>query len=96
VILYHGSLVRRKRFTWRWVTGKSEENNFIRPAESLRQTNRLFRAGNGVGPQRGLDGNIDYLGVRDLKALSRQLGCDLGIIPHRNIFTENQYANADL
>ena len=35
------------------VTGKSEENNFIRPAESLRQTNRLFRGGNGIGPPTG-------------------------------------------
>jgi len=41
-------------------------------------------------PVTGIDGNIDYLGVRDLKALSRPIEeCDLGIIPnHRNIFTE--------
>ena len=40
--------------------------------------------------QRGLDGNIDYLGVRDLKGIDEAIEeCDLGIIPnHRNIFTE--------
>src|SRR5437879_8534138 len=40
--------------------------------------------------QRGLDGNIDYLGVRDLKGIVEAIEeCDLGIIPnHRNIFTE--------
>jgi glycosyltransferase involved in cell wall biosynthesis len=40
--------------------------------------------------QRGLDRNVDYLGVRDLKGIVEAIeDCDLGIIPnHRNIFTE--------
>ena len=40
--------------------------------------------------RRGLGGNIDYLGVRDLKGIVEAIeDCDLGIIPnHRNIFTE--------
>jgi glycosyltransferase involved in cell wall biosynthesis len=40
--------------------------------------------------QRGLDRNVDYLGVRNLKEIVKAIkDCDLGIIPnHRNIFTE--------
>jgi glycosyltransferase involved in cell wall biosynthesis len=40
--------------------------------------------------QRGLDTNVDYLGVRNLKEIVEAIeDCDLGIIPnHRNIFTE--------
>ena len=54
VILYHGSLVHRNGFDLAMESlEKVKKTISSAPAESLRQTNRLFRAGNGIGPPTG-------------------------------------------
>src|SRR5204862_3060537 len=91
VILYHGSLVRRNGFDLA-VESLEKVKKTISSVQLRvcgKRTN-FFEQVMESARQRGLDGNIDYLGVRDLKGMVEAIEeCDLGIIPHhRNIFTE--------
>ena len=91
VILYHGSLVRRNGFD---LAVESLER-VRRTIPSVRLTvcgkrTEFFEKVMESVRQRGLDGSVDYLGVRNVKQIVEAIeNCDLGIIPnHRNIFTE--------
>jgi glycosyltransferase involved in cell wall biosynthesis len=91
VILYHGSLVRRNGFDLAMEALEKVKKTIS--SVQLRvcgQRTDFFEQVMESARQRGLDGNIDYLGVRDLKGIVEAIEeCDLGIIPnHRNIFTE--------
>jgi len=91
VILYHGSLVRRNGFDL--AMDSLEEVKKTISSVRLRVCGKrtdFFEQVMESARQRGLDGNVDYLGVRDLKGIVEAIeDCDLGIIPnHRNIFTE--------
>jgi glycosyltransferase involved in cell wall biosynthesis len=91
VILYHGSLVRRNGFDLAMESLEKVKKTI--PSVQLRVCGKrtdFFEQVMESARQRGLDGNIDYLGVRDLKGIVEAIEeCDLGIIPnHRNIFTE--------
>jgi glycosyltransferase involved in cell wall biosynthesis len=91
VILYHGSLVRRNGFDLAMEALEKVKKTIS--SVQLRvcgQRTDFFEQVMDSARQRGLDGNIDYLGVRDLKGIVEAIEeCDLGIIPnHRNIFTE--------
>ena len=91
VILYHGSLVRRNGFDL--AIESLEKVKKTISSVQLRVCGKrtdFFEQVMESARQRGLDGNIDYLGVRDLKGIVEAIEeCDLGIIPnHRNIFTE--------
>ena len=91
VILYHGSLVRRNGFDLAMESLEKVKKTIS--SVQLRvcgQRTDFFEQVMESARQRGLDGNIDYLGVRDLKGIVEAIEeCDLGIIPnHRNIFTE--------
>jgi glycosyltransferase involved in cell wall biosynthesis len=91
VILYHGSLVRRNGFD----LAMDSLEKLKKSISSVRlrvcgERTDFFEQVMESARQRGLDGNVDYLGVRDLKGIVEAIEeCDLGIIPnHRNIFTE--------
>jgi glycosyltransferase involved in cell wall biosynthesis len=91
VILYHGSLVRRNGFDLAMEALEKVKKTIS--SVQLRvcgQRTDFFEEVMESARQRGLDGNIEYLGVLDLKGIVEAIeGCDLGIIPnHRNIFTE--------
>jgi glycosyltransferase involved in cell wall biosynthesis len=91
VILYHGSLVRRNGFDLAMEALEKVKKTIS--SVQLRvcgQRTDFFEQVMESARQRGLDGNIEYLGVLDLKGIVEAIeGCDLGIIPnHRNIFTE--------
>ena len=91
VILYHGSLVRRNGFDLAMESLEKVKKTIS--SVQLRvcgQRTDFFEEVMESARQRGLDGNIEYLGVLDLKGIVEAIeGCDLGIIPnHRNIFTE--------
>ena len=91
VILYHGSLVRRNGFDLAMESLEKVKKTIS--SVQLRVCGKrtdFFEQVMESARQRGLDGNIDYLGVRDLKGIVEAIEeCDLGIIPnHRNIFTE--------
>ena len=91
VILYHGSLVRRNGFDLAMeALGKVKKTISSVQLRVCGQRTDFFEEVMESARQRGLDGNIDYLGVRDLKGIVEAIEeCDLGIIPnHRNIFTE--------
>jgi glycosyltransferase involved in cell wall biosynthesis len=91
VILYHGSLVHRNGFDLALESLEKVRKNI--PSARLmvcgKRTN-FFEKVMEMAQERGLDTNIDYLGVRNLKEIVEAIeDCDLGIIPnHRNIFTE--------
>jgi glycosyltransferase involved in cell wall biosynthesis len=91
VILYHGSLVHRNGFDL--AVDALEKVRKTIPSARLsvcgKRTN-FFEKVMESAQQRGLDRNVDYLGVRNLKEIVEAIeDCDLGIIPnHRNIFTE--------
>jgi glycosyltransferase involved in cell wall biosynthesis len=91
IILYHGSLVRRNGFDLA-VEALAKVRKTI-PAARLGVCGKrtdFFEKVMESAQQRGLDRNVDYLGVRNLKEIVEAIEqCDLGIIPnHRNIFTE--------
>jgi glycosyltransferase involved in cell wall biosynthesis len=91
VILYHGSLVHRNGFDL--AVASLEKVRETIPSVRLRVCGKrtdFFDKVMESARQRGLDRNIDYLGVRNLKEIVEAIeDCDLGIIPnHRNIFTE--------
>ncbi len=91
VILYHGSLVRRNGFDLALESLEKVRKNI--PSVRLRVCGKrtdFFEKVMEWAQQRGLDRNVDYLGVRNLKEIVEAIkDCDLGIIPnHRNIFTE--------
>jgi glycosyltransferase involved in cell wall biosynthesis len=91
VILYHGSLVHRNGFDL--AVDALEKVRKTIPSVRLRVCGRrtnFFEKVMESARERGLDRNVDYLGVRNLKQIVEAIeGCDLGIIPnHRNIFTE--------
>jgi glycosyltransferase involved in cell wall biosynthesis len=91
VILYHGSLVRRNGFDLAMESLEKVKKTIssVRLRVCGKRTD-FFEQVMESARQRGLDGNVDYLGVRDLKGIVEAIeDCDLGIIPnHRNIFTE--------
>jgi glycosyltransferase involved in cell wall biosynthesis len=91
VILYHGSLVRRNGFDLAMESLEKVKKTIssVRLRVCGKRTD-FFEQVMESARQRGLDGSIDYLGVRDLKGIVEAIEeCDLGIIPnHRNIFTE--------
>jgi len=91
VILYHGSLVRRNGFDL--AVDSLEKVREVIPSVRLSvcgERTDFFDKVMESAQQRGLDTNVDYLGVRNLKEIVEAIeDCDLGIIPnHRNIFTE--------
>jgi len=91
VILYHGSLVRRNGFDLAMESLEKVKKTIS--SVQLRvcgERTDFFEQVMQWAHQRGLDGNVDYLGLRDLKGIVEAIEeCDLGIIPnHRNIFTE--------
>jgi glycosyltransferase involved in cell wall biosynthesis len=91
VILYHGSLVHRNGFDL--AVEALEKVRKTIPSARLnvcgKRTN-FFEKVMESAQRRGLDRNVDYLGVRNLQEIVEAIrNCDLGIIPnHRNIFTE--------
>jgi glycosyltransferase involved in cell wall biosynthesis len=91
VILYHGSLVRRNGFDLAMESLEKVKKTipFVRLRVCGKRTD-FFEEVMESARERGLDGNVDYLGVRDLKGIVEAIeDCDLGIIPnHRNTFTE--------
>jgi glycosyltransferase involved in cell wall biosynthesis len=91
VILYHGSLVHRNGFDLAVESLKKvrEAIPCIRLTVCGERTD-FFEEVMESARQRGLDRNVDYLGVCNSKEIVDAIeGCDLGIIPnHRNIFTE--------
>jgi glycosyltransferase involved in cell wall biosynthesis len=91
VILYHGSLVHRNGFDLA-VESLDKVRKTI-PSVRLKvcgERTAFFEEVMKSAKQRGLDGNIDYLGPRKLNEIVEAIeDCNLGIIPnHRNIFTE--------
>lgn len=91
VILYHGSLVQRNGFDLA-IESLGEIRKTI-PSVRLKvcgERTAFFEEVMKSARQRGLDGNIDYLGPCNLKQIVEAIeDCNLGIIPnHRNIFTE--------
>jgi glycosyltransferase involved in cell wall biosynthesis len=91
VILYHGSLVHRNGFDL--AVEALEKVRKTIPSARLSVCGKrtdFFEKVMESARQRGLDRNVDYLGVRNLEEIIEAIeGCDLGIIPnHRNIFTE--------
>jgi glycosyltransferase involved in cell wall biosynthesis len=91
VILYHGSLVRRNGFDL--AVESLEKVKKIIPSVRLRvcgKRTRFFEEVMESARRRGLDRDVDYLGVRNLNEIVEAIeDCNLGIIPnHRNIFTE--------
>ena len=91
VILYHGSLVRRNGFDLAMESLEKVKKTIS--SVQLRvcgERTDFFEQVMESARRRGVDGNIEYLGVRDLKGIVEAIEeCDLGIIPnHRNIFTE--------
>jgi glycosyltransferase involved in cell wall biosynthesis len=91
VILYHGSLVHRNGFDL--ALESLEKVRPIIPSVRLSVCGKrtdFFEQVMESARRRGLDRNVDYRGVCDLKKIVDAIeGCDLGIIPnHRNIFTE--------
>jgi glycosyltransferase involved in cell wall biosynthesis len=91
VILYHGSLVHRNGFDL--AVDSLEKVKETIPSVRLSVCGKrtdFFEKVLESARQRGLDRNIDYLGVRNLKGIVEAIEhSDLGIIPnHRNIFTQ--------
>jgi len=91
VILYHGSLVPRNGFDLAMDSLEQVKKTIssVRLRVCGKRTD-FFEQVMESARQRGLDGSVDYLGVRDRKGIVEAIeDCDLGIIPnHRNIFTE--------
>ena len=91
VILYHGSLVHRNGFDLA-VESLDKIRKTI-PSVRLKVCGgrtAFFEEVMNSAKQRGLDGNIDYLGPCNVNQIVEAIeDCSLGIIPnHRNIFTE--------
>lgn len=91
VILYHGSLVHRNGFDL--AIESLEKVRKTIPSVRLNVCGKrtdFFEKVMESAHRRGLDSNVDYLGVRNIKGIVEAIeDCDLGIIPnHRNIFTE--------
>ena len=91
LILYHGSLVHRNGFDLA-VEALAKVRKTI-PSARLSVCGKrtdFFEKVMESAHRRGLDNNVDYLGVRNIKEIVKAIeDCDLGIIPnHRNIFTE--------
>jgi glycosyltransferase involved in cell wall biosynthesis len=90
-ILYHGSLVRRNGFDLAVdaLERLQPKIPFARLVVCGERT-PYFAHVMEAAQIRGLDSNIEYLGVRNLDQIVQAIkGCDLGIIPnHRNMFTE--------
>jgi glycosyltransferase involved in cell wall biosynthesis len=91
VILYHGSLVHRNGFDL--ALESLEKVRKTIPSVRLNVCGKrtdFFEKVMESARQRGVDRNIDYLGVRRIEEIVEAIKeCDLGIIPnHRNIFTE--------
>ena len=91
VVLYHGSLVPRNGLDL--AIDSLEKIRETIPSVRLRvcgKRTNFFEKVMKAAQERGLDRNVDYLGVRNLKQIVEAIeDCDLGIIPnHRNIFTE--------
>ena len=91
VILYHGSLVQRNGFDL--AVESLEKVKKTIPSVRLRvcgKRTNFFEKVMESARHRGLDRNVDYLGVCNLNEIVKAIeDCDLGIIPnHRNIFTE--------
>lgn len=91
VILYHGSLVHRNGFDLAVESLETvrKEIPSVRLSVCGKPTD-FFEKVMESARQRGLDRNMDYLGVCNLKEIVQAIeDCDLGIIPnHRNTFTE--------
>jgi glycosyltransferase involved in cell wall biosynthesis len=91
VILYHGSLVQRNGFDLAVDSLEKVMTKIpsVRLAVCGRRT-EFFEKVMESAARRGLEENIDYLGICDQKGIVAAIErCDLGIIPnHRNIFTE--------
>jgi glycosyltransferase involved in cell wall biosynthesis len=91
VLLYHGSLVQRNGFDLAvdCLEKVSASIPSVRLCVCGRRTDFFDKVMESAG-QRGLDANIDYLGVCSLTEIVEIINrCDLGIIPnHRNLFTE--------
>jgi len=91
VVLYHGSLVRRNGFDL--AVDAIELAKKLIPGIRLAvcgESTPFFEQVMESARNRGLEKNVDYLGVKDryeiVEAINR---CSLGVIPnHRNIFTE--------
>ena len=91
VILYHGSLVQRNGFDLAIESlGKIRKTIPSVRLKVCGERTAFFEEVMKSAKQRGLDGNIDYLGPCNLKQIVEAIeDCNLGIIPnHRNIFTE--------
>ena len=91
LILYHGSLVHRNGFDLA-VEALAKVRKTI-PSTRLSVCGKrtdFFEKVMESAHRRGLDNNVDYLGVRNIEEIVKAIeDCDLGIIPnHRNIFTE--------
>jgi len=90
-ILYHGSLVRRNGFDLA-VAALEEARKSIPNIRLVVCGDRsaFFEEVMKSVRQRGLDGIVDYMGVKNRRQIAETINsCDLGIIPnHRNIFTE--------
>jgi glycosyltransferase involved in cell wall biosynthesis len=91
VILYHGSLVRRNGFDLA-VDALEIARKSIPSAKLVVCGDKtpFFEDVMRSARERGLEQDVDYLGVRNrVQIVEAVNSCDLGIIPnHRNIFTE--------
>lgn len=91
VILYHGSLVRRNGFDLAVDALESARKSI--PTARLMvcgERSSFFEEVMESVQKRGLQENVEYLGVKDRRQVVEAINnCDLGIIPnHRNTFTE--------
>jgi glycosyltransferase involved in cell wall biosynthesis len=90
-IIYHGSLVRRNGFDLA-VAALEEAKKSIPNVRLVvcGEQSAFFDEVMKSARQRGLRGNVDYMGVKDRRGIVETInGCDVGVIPnHRNIFTE--------
>ncbi len=91
VILYHGSLVHRNGFDL--AVDALEQVRRTIPDAKLAvcgQRTAYFDEVMESARRRGLEGNLEYLGVKNVRGIVEAISnCDLGVIPnHRNIFTE--------
>ena len=90
-ILYHGSLVPRNGFDLA-IDALETAKRSVPKAKLMvcGERNLFFDRVMESARKRGLEENIEYLGMRDRKQIVEAINrCDLGIVPnHRNIFTE--------
>lgn len=90
-IMYHGSLVPRNGFDLA-VAALEEARKSIPNVRLVvcGERSAFFDEVMKSARQRGVRGNVDYLGVKDRRGIVEAINaCDVGVIPnHRNIFTE--------